>query len=116
MKGHLVHVEYPRVVMGAKKEQTSELHSLLHFIINILRHTCCLIRFHAIDVVMLLTHKAIDCFVTSFNALGAKGVWEQRQCLQADKTVSDADPLLASRKDPHEQLMLNRMKLPIESR
>jgi hypothetical protein len=49
----------------------------------------------------MLVHEAFDY------ALGAKGICEQRQCLQVDKTVPDTDPLLLSRKDPHEQLILN---------
>jgi hypothetical protein len=92
-----------------------ELHKLPRPIINLLRRMHCLVGFHAIDVVMLM-RKAFDRFVTSFNALGTKGIQEQRQHLQADKTVLDADPMLAARKDPHKQLMFNRMKYPIWSR
>ncbi len=115
MKEHLVHVEYPMpVAMWAETERMSELHKFPCLIINLLRQTRCLVGFHAIDIVML-NYKAFDCFVLRFNALVAKGIWEQTQCLQADKTVPDADLLLASRKDPREQLMLNRIKFPIWS-
>ncbi len=112
----MAHVEYPTpVTMRAMKEWTSELHKLPRLFINLMRQAHQLIGVHAIDVVML-THEAFDRFVTSINALGAKGIWEQRQCLQVDKTVPDADPLLTSRKNPHEQVILNPNKLPIWSR
>jgi hypothetical protein len=115
IKGRLVHVEYPMLVaMRAVKEQTSELHKLPCLPINLVNRMHQLIGFHAIEVVMLM-HEVFDCFLKSFNALGTKGIWEQRWHLQADETVPDGDPLLMLRKDPHEQLMLNRMKLLIGS-
>ncbi len=102
--------------MRAVKEWTSELHKLPHLFINLMRQMRRLIDFHAINVVML-THEVFNRFVMSFDALDTKGIWEQRRCLQADKTVPDADPLLASRKDPHKQVILvNTIKLPIWSR
>jgi hypothetical protein len=52
----------------------------------------------------------------SFNALVAKGHLEHRRGLQEDNRVPDAHPLLAWRKGPHEQLILDRMELPIGSR
>jgi hypothetical protein len=112
----LVHVEYPMpVAMRTVKEWMSELNRLPHLFINHMQRTRGLIGSHVIEVVML-RHEAVNRFVTSFNALGAKVIWEQRQDLQADKTVPDADPLLASRKDPHEQVILDTVKLLIWSR
>ncbi len=115
MKGHLVHVEYPTpVTMGAKKELMSELHELPRLGINLLHRTRCLVGSLAINVVKLL-HEAPDCSETSFNALGAKGIPEQRQCLQEDEHVFEAAPHLALNKDLHEQLILDGMDLPIGS-
>jgi hypothetical protein len=115
MKGRLVHVEYPTpATMEAKKERTSELHELPHLIINLLRRTHCLVGFLAINILVLF-HEAPDCAEMSFNALGAKGTLKHQQHLQEDDCFSDADPLLASSKDPHEQLILDRMELLIGS-
>ena len=115
MKGRLVHVEYPTpATIRAKKEWTSELHELPHLIINLLRCMHCLVGFLAINILVLF-HEAPDCAEMSFNALGAKRTLEHQQHLQEDDRFSDADPHLALSKDPHEQLLLNGMELPIGS-
>jgi hypothetical protein len=51
----------------------------------------------------------------SFVALCTKGIWKHYRGLQVDESMLDVDPLLALRKYEHEQLMLNRMELPIRS-
>ncbi len=59
----------------------------------------------------MLAHEVSDCSEMSSNALGAKGIPKHQQCLQEDERVPDADLLLASRNDPHEQLILNRIRM-----
>jgi hypothetical protein len=54
-------------------------------------------------------------FYTSFVALCNKGIGKHQSSLQVDKSMLDVDPLATLRKYEHEQLMLNRMELPIGS-
>ncbi len=113
MKGCLVYVEYPMLVaMGAKKEWTSELHELPHLVTYLLGCTCCLICLLAINGLKLV-HEVHDHYEMSFYPLGAKGHLEHQQHLQEDDCVPDVDPLLALRKDPHEQLILIGWSCPL---